>query len=699
MEYFNLTIPQQNIWNLQKYYENTAISNICGTIFYKSAKNIELLKKSLNIVIDRQAGLRLRFVEDGGTPKQYVEKYSPADIPVRRFENMEQLEQYVREAAKTPVRLLNNVMYRFEIVCVGTEAGILAILNHLISDAWTLSLIAKQVHEAYRSLDGECGQSYDEMDYIDYVKSEQNYLHSDKFQKDLIYWNEKYKSKPDKAYVKMSCLPVKQITAQRFVKKSSEELSEAVKEYCGKNPVTPAVLFETAMYVYLSKINHEISNITIGIPVLNRSNAKEKKTAGMYISTMPLTVEVQEDECVSELAKKITEGHRNIFRHKKYPYSMILENVREKHDFTGNMYDVMVSFQNAQADSESVTKWYGNGYSEIPFAWHIDNRDYDNSYTWTIDYQTEVFCQPQEIEYIVERLEYILWQIVKSEDKLLKDISIIPPEEQKKLLLDFNNTAAAYPKDKCVHELFTEQAKRTPEKTALVFEDKKFTYRELDEMSNSLAHFLREKGVGRNDIVPIIAKRSWHVIVAMLGILKAGGAYMPVDPNYPKDRVEYMIGEANVKCCLIYKFFELDNVETYNLSEINYNLKVDNVYNINNVTDICYVIYTSGSTGKPKGICQTHQCLSNLLMWQVKKCGSDNYNILGDTIITFDVSVQEIVYSLVSGKCLFFTDDLIKMNLQAYLDYIEKNKIDTIFVTPSYFAQLVSYNNVNKLYN
>ena len=131
MEYFNLTIPQENIWNLQKYYENTAISNICGTIFYKSAKNIELLKKSLNIVISRQAGLRLRFVEDGGTPKQYVEKYSPADIPVRRFENMEQLEQYVRVAAKTPVRLLNNVMYRFEIVCVGTEAGILAILNHL----------------------------------------------------------------------------------------------------------------------------------------------------------------------------------------------------------------------------------------------------------------------------------------------------------------------------------------------------------------------------------------------------------------------------------------------------------------------------------------------------------------------------------------------------------------------------------------
>ena len=238
MEYFNLTIPQQNIWNLQKYYENTAISNICGTIFYKSAKNIELLKKSLNIVIGRQEGLRLRFVENGGTPKQYVEKYSPADIPVRRFENIKQLEQYVREVAKTPVRLLNNVMYRFEIVCVGTEAGILPILNHLISDAWTLSLIAKQVHEAYRSLDGECGQSYDETDYIDYVKSEQNYLHSDKFQKDLIYWNEKYKSKPDKAHVKMSCLPIKQITAQRFVKKSSEELSEAVKEYCGKNPVT-----------------------------------------------------------------------------------------------------------------------------------------------------------------------------------------------------------------------------------------------------------------------------------------------------------------------------------------------------------------------------------------------------------------------------------------------------------------------------
>ena len=147
---------------------------------------------------------------------------------------------------------------------------------------------------------------------------------------------------------------------------------------------------------------------------------------------------------------------------------------------------------------------------------------------------------------------------------------IVPPREYEKLIHEFNDTYVEYPREKCVHELFMEQAEKTPERIALVFEDRKFTYRQLDEMSNSLAHFLREKGVGRGDIVPIIARRSWHVVVAMLGILKAGGAYMPVDPEYPMERIKDIIVETSAKLILYYQFIGNIDIAMYEVSMIGY---------------------------------------------------------------------------------------------------------------------------------
>lgn len=171
-------------------------------------------------------------------------------------------------------------------------------------------------------------------------------------------------------------------------------------------------MFETALITYLSRINAENNTITIGIPVLNRNNTKEKKIAGMFISTMPLTVQVKENMTITELEQQIGKGHMEIFRHQKYPYSDILKYLREKQNFSGNLYDVMISYQNATTETDAETKWYSNGYSEVPFVVHIDNRDGKSTHTVNVDYQTVVFKYEREVEYIVSCLEYILAQIV-----------------------------------------------------------------------------------------------------------------------------------------------------------------------------------------------------------------------------------------------------------------------------------------------
>lgn len=470
MKYYNLTTPQKNIWNLQKYYGDTSIGNQCGAIFYKEKRDNDLLKRAIYQVISCQSGLRLRFVEKE-EPVQYISK-KLEEIPVMSFATMDKLDNFAENFAKNSIGLNDKAMYRFVVFQVGDRSGILAVLSHLISDAWTFSLIAGQVDEMYHNLAE--GMDYDiwQADYTEYVQTEKDYLISERYKKDKSFWENKYAAQPEKSIIKM--LPAKSdsIEAKRFTKCLSEKLENKINKYCSNNQVTQAVLFETALITYLSRINAENNTITIGIPVLNRNNTKEKKIAGMFISTMPLTVQVKENMTITELAQQIGKGHMEIFRHQKYPYSDILKYLREKQNFSGNLYDVMISYQNAKTDTEAETKWYSNGYSEVPFVVHIDNRDDNNTHTINIDYQTAVFKDEREIEYIVSRLEYILSQIVNETSTDIKGIDIIPQEEKNLVLEQFNETYVEYPREKCVHELFTEQAKKTPDKIALVFEEK-----------------------------------------------------------------------------------------------------------------------------------------------------------------------------------------------------------------------------------
>ena len=692
MEYFQLTTPQKNIWNLQKYYDDTSVSNLCGAIFYNEKRDNSLLEQALCMFIRNHSGIRLCFSENDES-MQYVSEKINEEIPIMTYASMDEFDRYAEKYAKGPIKLTDKFLYRFMIFEVEGKNGVLVVLSHLISDAWTFSIMANQVDAAYHNLaEGEDNVLL-ESDYTEYIQSEKDYLISERYKKDKLYWEEKYATRPEKSIIKISSSNAESIEAKRITKILSSDLEHALEDYCKTNPVTPAVLFETALIIYLSRINPENKSVTIGVPVLNRSNAKEKMIAGMFVSTMPLTIDIKEDMTVEELAGRITKGHMDIFRHQKYPYSDILKNLREKQNFSGNLYDVMISYQNAKTDTRADTKWYSNGYSEVPFVIHIDNRDKHCSHTINVDYQTEVFKDEREVTYIIERLEYILGQITEAKITSVKEIDIIPHTEKTKVLEEFNDTYVEYPKEKCIHELFTEQAAKTPDRIALIFEDKKFTYRQLDEMSNSLAHFLREKGVKPNDVVPIIAKRSWHVIVAMLGILKAGGAYMPIDPNYPEDRIEYMLDDTKSKLILSYGWNGIkQTIETIHLEKIDYWKNTQDVINKNNGRDLCYALFTSGTTGKPKATLISHANLGNFInnnnnnKYQCNMINSCKC-VLADTTFTFDISVFEIYLTLLNGLTVVLSRD---MSDALYLaKQIEKHKVDVLHITPTKILMLL----------
>lgn len=685
MNHFNLTTPQKNIWNLQKYYENTAIGNLCGAVFFEDERDVSLLQKSINQLIKNQTALRLQFVQQGGEIKQYIKEYEYMEFPIHEFDREKEFEVYAKDCAVKPLGLIDCVMYRFEIVSIGKKQGVFAVLSHLIADAWTFSLLVKDIEVIYQNLLTDKNDEYEVNDYLKYVQSEDDYFHSDKYKKDERYWQEKYVQKPENSRIKICAANKNFVKARRIERKLSDTLTNDIKKYCEMKLITPAVLFEAVLYTYLLKINQENSTVTIGIPVLNRIKAYEKKTAGMFISTVPLTIAVSEEDTIQELMERITDEHTQVFRHQKYPYSMILKDLREKQNFEGNLYDVMFSFQNAETKTETTTRWYCNGASEVPFVLHVDDRDENNAYTLTVDYQVELFKDEEEVQDIINRLEYILRQLIEKEDACLKDISILPEEEKRRVLYEFNNTAVNYPRDKCVHELFMEQVKKTPEAIAVVFEEKEITYRELDEMSNVLAYLLCKKGVKRGEIIPIIAKRSWHIIVAILGILKAGAAYMPIAPDYPKDRVQFIINEAKSRIgCVLGYDEELENIELIKLEEVDFNRNVAEwkgpIESRSQLEDICYVIFTSGSTGVPKGVMITHGNLIAYLEQAISNYGIKRYDMSLITNIYVDLSVTTLFLPLATG----YTLEIVNLELKDSIKYIMQRNNGAYKLTPTH---------------
>jgi amino acid adenylation domain-containing protein/1-acyl-sn-glycerol-3-phosphate acyltransferase len=687
MKHYDLTSSQKNIADLQNFYRNTSISVICGAVIFKEKLDRERLIKAAQLLVRKHEALRLRYCTDGGKTVQYVSENSEAKIGFKEFSSRYEMRKYCEEQAHIPFDMDGSQMFRMTVFELPSKSGIMLCACHLISDAWTYSILARDVYDIYdRLYNGEnidtkvCG-------FTEFISKDAEYTASEKYEIDRAYWSGKYSCEPSETPIRICRRINGGAAAKRYTSSFAAELSQAIDRCCCENKISVAALFETAAIIYLSKINGNSRAVTIGVPVLGRSNAKEKNTVGMFISVIPLTAEINENESAVALCRKTADIHREIYRHRRFPYVDILREIREKTGYSGRLFDVMVSFQNARTDIPAETEWFSNGFCEVPFAIHIDNRDSLDSYTLTIDYQTDCFSQSGEIELIAERIKHIVRQITTEKEMCLKDISVLPYEEYDMLVDRFNSTAAEYPQNMCVHEAFSEHAEKHPDKTALVFRKEEYTYGQLDKMSDALAQFLHDKGIGPNDTVPIIARRSPYIIIAMLGVLKAGGAYMPVSPDFPAERTEFMINSVGARlvltCGCSCEFSEEINLESFDYSYFS-----EPFLSKSSPDDMCYVIFTSGSTGKPKGTAITHKnvmnyCSSNAFNVAGKIIKGDAESIVSVTDIVFDIFVTESILPLLNGIVIYLADDEQVSSQKALSRLISDSGAKIIQTTPT----------------
>ena len=704
---YNLTSPQKAIWLTEQYYKNTNINNVCGVFEASTKLDFQILEKAIKQFVKNNESYRTRLTLENGEIKQYFSEFS--DFPIETVlvnSEKERIELEEKENSKG-FDLLNSRLFKFTLFKYPNGSGGYIInSSHIISDSWTSGLLVNEITKIYNTLKNLNNISKnDDLSYSNYIKSEKDYLESEKFIKDKNYWNTVFETIPEEVatipYDKNISNNDLSYKAKRYLTNIDSKLFEKLKKYAQKNKVSLYNLLIGIFSIYISRVSR-LNDFVIGAPILNRTNFKEKLTAGMFINVLPLRIQVDSQDSFKDFTSKIATNSMGLLRHQKYSYNNIIEDLRKKDSSIPSLYNIIMSYQiTKMTDDNDIlphkTSWTFNGSILNDLEFHFFEWNDINTLQFAYDYKVNKYTG-KEIINIHNRILNIINQILDNENILLKDIEIVTNEEKNKILYEFNNTKTDYPSDKTISELFEEQALKTPNKTALVFENKSLTYKELNEKSNQLARFLIEKGIQKNDIVSIYLDKSLETIISILGILKSGCTYMPIDIDYPSERIDYMIKTSNSKYILTSKLFK-DRLKKYD-NVIDINLENKNIYNLNHnnieikssSNDLAYIMFTSGSTGEPKGVMVTNKNVVRLIKNNKFIKFEKNEHILQTGSIVFDACTFEIWGALLKGFTLYIIKKLDLLDPIILSKYLEKNKISILWLTAPLFNQLSENN-------
>ena len=713
--FYKLSESQKSIWYLEKAHSGTSINIVAGNVRLQGDVDYPALQKSLNLFVKKNESMRLRIVEEDGEASQYVTEHQEFDVDFFDFsENggLKALFAWDEETTKKPFDIIGNQLFYCALFKLSEkEGGFYMKMHHLISDAWTMGLVGKQVIDAYSNI--KKGLPVDETpcpSYIDHVRMEEAYTTSLRFEKDRKYWNEKFETLPEMTVLKTRKSGETSIKAKRKTMIAPAKFSKKLRQFSKENGLSVFTLFMAALAIYINRVAG-YQDMVLGTTILNRVNARDKRTTGMFVSiAAPVRITLDDDMDFKTFAGVMLKESTDVLKHQKYPYNYLIRDLKKKHKLSNRLFDIVLSYQNSklnkdESEEEYVAKWLFSGCQIESLVISINDREEEGNLLIDYDFLTDVFSV-KEIEFIHQHILRLLWHGLDNPARKISKLEMISEKEKHTIVYDFNNTVSDYPKDKTMQQIFEEQAEKTPDNIALVFEDETMTYAQLNKRANQLARTLRAEGIGPDDVVGIIIERSFDMIVAILAAVKAGGAYLPIDPNHPAERKHYMLEDSGAKALLTIQPFLSDitfNGIIINLADaLSYSSNTTNLPAVNKPSDLLYVIYTSGSTGQPKGVMVEHTGVVNRIWWMLKQYPLNGNNvIMQKTTYCFDVSVLELFPWFFAGASLYLLGPGDEKEPAAIVSAVEKHNVTVIHFVPSMLGAFLSYvesaDNVSRL--
>ena len=701
-ELYELTNPQKSIWLTEQFHKGSTVNNLCGTVSISEAIDFVKLNEAINILVRDNDALRIHLTQSGdGSVKQFFDDFTFKEYPIYDLNSSNDLKELESNLVSQKYQVLegnlnNIVLFRFP----DSTGGLIIGLSHLVGDACTASLLASKVTTIYNSLKSGSDNPEKPASYADYILSEEQYLLSQKFEKDKQYWEEAFTSIPDVGIIPSLKTPLNEnCEANRMLFTFNKQTVDNIDEFCKNNRISIFNFLMGIYALYIGRVSN-LTNFTLGTPVLNRTTFIEKNTPGMFISTVPLQFNLTDNSSFVEFTQNIAKDTLSVFRHQKYPYQNILEHIRKTNPSQPNLYDILISYQNSKTNRNTSeipyrVNWIFNNNVADSMQIHMFDMNDEGTLNIAYDYRINKYSDV-DISNIHNRISSMVSQVLANPTISLCDIDIVTAEEKNRILNEFNDTYLEYDKTKTVVDYFEKQVKKTPNNIALNFEMKSMTYSELNEHANSLAMFLNSHNIGKGSIVGIIVNRSFEMIVSILATLKSGAAYIPIDPEYPEDRIAYILNNSNCDAIITVQKQnpKVDSLGFNKLiivadlcSEPIYSHNKTNLNNPISQEDLSYLIFTSGSTGAPKGVTLTHKNLNNFINSMFNKISyfkdGKPHSIISITTMSFDIFAFETLVSLCGGLEVYITNDLEQKITTKIERIISDNNIEIIQSTPS----------------
>ncbi len=665
-----LSFAQQRLWFLDQLEPNNPFYNIPLSMRLTGELNVDALEWALAEIARRHEVLRTTFTVRDGNPVQVIAPEMNFVLPVVDLSTnpTEQREtdakRLAEEEARRPFNISRDPMFRAKLIRLNQqEHALVLVMHHIAGDGWSMGVFSREIAALYeaRAQGKPSPLPQLSIQYADFAAWQRQWLHGDVLEKQLAYWKEQLAGAPSSLDLPTDRpRPAIETFRGAFVFGNlAKDLKESLAALSRKEGVTLFMTLLAGFQALLSRYTGR-EDVVVGSPIANRANHDIEDLIGFFVNSLALRTDLSGNPSFRELLKRVREVALGAYAHQHVPFEKLVEELQPERSLSHNpLFQVSFVLQNAPMPPLSLA-----GLTITPmtatsrtakFDLTVFLRETADSLVCALEYNTDLFDE-LTIQRMLGHFETLLRGAVANPDQKLTDLPLLAEQERNQLLVGWNQTSANCPRE-LVHEMFEAQVERTPDAVALIAGDEKLSYRELNNRSNQLAHYLRERGVGPESLVGVCMRRMTEVVVALLGVLKSGAAYVPMDPSYPKERLAFMLQDSGVRLLLTQASVQesLPDHDCHTVClDADWNQvaahETNNLQSGGTPENLVYVIYTSGSTGRPKGAMILHRGLTNYLAWCIKAYDvRPGAPVPLHSSISFDLTVTALYAPLLCG--------------------------------------------------
>ncbi|HSN96720.1 MAG TPA: amino acid adenylation domain-containing protein, partial [Candidatus Nanopelagicales bacterium] len=705
-----LSFAQQRLWFLDQLEPGSNLYNIPAALRLRGPLDTEALRRAFEGVARRHESLRTTFARIDGHPVQVIHPHpvwriAEVDLSALTEPDRErEVRRLATEEALRPFDLEAGPLLRTALLRLGDDDHVLMItMHHIVSDGWSVGVLVRELGALYQALcAGQPSPLADlPIQYADFAAWQRGHLSGEVLEREIAYWRARLTGAPALDLpTDRPRPPVQTFRGAHHRVALPAPLVEALRALGRKQGATLFMTLFAAFAVLLSRHSGQ-GDICVGTPVAGRNRSEIEPLIGFFINTLVLRVDVSDDASFLDLLGRVRDEALGAYTHQDLPFEQMVDALGVTRDLSRNpLFQVMLSLENTPSQSISVSDLEMElvmaaepGTSKFDLTLFL--QEVGEGLGGVFEYNVDLFDEAT-VARMAGHFEALLECIVAGPERRIRELSILPVSERRRMLEEWNATTVEYPEDRCIHELFEAQVEQDPDAVALTFESAQVSYRELEKRANQLANHLRAMGVGPGKLVGLCVNRSVEMVVGALGVLKAGGAYVPLDPTYPLARLTFMMKDAGVTLLLTHEAL-VDELPARQSVLLCLDADWDTIARRSadppprtaGPRDLAYVIYTSGSTGTPKGVLLEHRGACNLAHFQRRAFGvGPGVRVLQFANFGFDASVWETMMALCWGATLCLRPSAALMPGPDLVRTLREERIDIVTLPPSALGAL-----------